>query len=91
MEYITIYIDISNISFSYSISVLDDFEDAPNYYKRVTEEVKVTENLSNRICLEIGSILKCSSYQLTNFKPELLDLKFYKSYDSSDAPPYTEM
>ena len=70
---------------------MDDFEDAPNYYKRLTEDITVTESLSDSVSLEKGSIVKCSSYQLTNFKPDLLNLQFYKAYCSSVAPPYTEM
>ena len=70
---------------------LDIFEDVPNYYKKIISEIKVSECLNDKISLERGTIVKCSSYQLTNFKPELLKLKFYKTYCSAVVPPYTEM
>ena len=73
------------------LSALDIFEDVPNYYKKIISEIKVSECLNDKINLERGMIVKCSSYQLTNFKPELLKLKFYKTYCSAVVPPYTEM
>ena len=74
-----------------NFSVLDDFEDAPNYYKRLIEDIHVKEPLNENIKLRVGDIIPCSTYQLTNFKPELLNLKFYNTYESSTAPRYTEM
>ena len=57
--------------------VLDDFEDAPNYYKRLTEDIVVKELLNDNVRLDKDDIIPCSTYQLTNFRPELLDFKFY--------------
>ena len=71
--------------------VLDDFEDAPNYYKRLEIEIKIKDLLNDEFKPSNNHIVKCSSYQLTNFRPELMNLKFYKNYSSSLAPPYTEM
>ena len=71
--------------------VLDDFEDAPNYYKRLKIEIKIKDLLNDEFEPSKNSIVQCSSYQLTNFRPELLNLKFHKNYSSSLAPPYTEM
>lgn len=73
------------------LELLDDFEDAPNYYKRLTVEIAVNEPLNDDIRLENDSLIQCSSYQLTNFKPELLNLELYETYSCSLAPPYTEM
>ena len=73
------------------IIVLDDFEDAPNYYKRLTEDIVVKESLHDDIKLKQGDKISCSTYQLTNFRPELLEFKFYDTYESSTAPKYTEM
>ena len=75
----------------YFIVVLDDFEDASNYYKRLTEDIVVNEALNDDIKLTEGDVLSCSTYQLTNFKSELLNFKFYNSYNSITAPRYTEM
>ena len=75
----------------YFIVVLDDFEDAPNYYKRLTEDIVVNEALNDDIKLNEGDVLPCSTYQLTNFKSELMNFKFYNSYNSTTAPRYTEM
>ena len=71
--------------------VLDDFEDAPNYYKRLTEDIVVKDLLNDNVRLDKDDIIPCSTYQLTNFRPELLDFKFYDTYESATAPQYTEM
>ena len=71
--------------------VLDDFEDAPNYYKRLTEDIVVKEPLNDYVRLNKDDIIPCSTYQLTNFRPELLGFKFHDTYESATAPQYTEM
>ena len=69
------------------LAFLDEIEDAPRYYKRKIEKVKLTREGSKDF--QGGEILPCYCYQLDNFKDDMLNQPFIKVY-SAQNHPYTE-
>ena len=61
------------------LSLLDEIEDAPRYYKRKLEFVRISDTV----------LLQCWLYKLDNFKPEMLNGPFLRAYSSRNFP-YTE-
>ena len=69
------------------LEVLDELEDAPRYYKRKIEKVKLIGDFSHEF--QGGEVLPCYCYQLDNFKDEMLAKPFVRVYSSKEYP-YTE-
>ena len=69
------------------LDFLDELEDAPRYYKRKIEKVKLIGDFSPDF--QGGEVLPCYCYQLDNFKDEMLAKPFLKVYSSKENP-YTE-
>lgn len=59
------------------LSLLDDLEDHPTWYKRSPCEVIVTNEAAG---FEGGDTVSCSSYFLTNFTQKFLSLEFLSEY-----------
>ena len=85
------------------LSLLDELEDAPRYYKRKLESVRIlVRNDSNEEALLLSKaqtpagtaddILQCWCYKLDNFKEDLIEGKtFLVSYTSQAVEsPYSE-
>ena len=64
------------------LEFLDEFEDAPRYYKRKIEKVQLIGDFSQDF--QGGEVLPCYCYQLDNFKNEILAKSFLKVYSSKE-------
>lgn len=74
------------------LGLLDELEDAPRYYKRKLESVRIIGEATTKDSgHEIGDIVQCWVYKLDNFKEEMLAQKtFLVSYHSSPEQEYSE-
>jgi len=71
------------------LDLLDEIEDAPRYYKRKCENVRIISEPTESGKISVGDIVECWCYKMDQFKEELLDKTFLKSYSSKEYP-YTE-
>ena len=74
--------------------LLDEIEDAPRYYKRKLESVRLVEVADHHPTLQSshytqGDILQCWCYKLDNFKGDMLHKPFITSYSAKEYP-YSE-
>ena len=59
------------------LSVLDELEGHPKWYKRTLCEIIATEKVSG---IDGGEIVQCSAYFLTNFTQTFLSQEFRSEY-----------
>jgi gamma-glutamylaminecyclotransferase len=69
------------------LTLLDEIEDAPRYYKRKLESIKIIEEPAEKYNLE--QVIQCWCYKMDTFKQDLLEREHLVSY-SSKIYPYTE-
>ena len=59
------------------LSVLDELEGHPKWYKRTLCEIIATEKVSG---IDVGDVVQCSAYFLTNFAQTFLSQEFRSEY-----------
>ena len=59
------------------LSVLDELEGHPKWYKRTLCEIIATEKVSG---IDAGNVVQCSAYFLTNFAQTFLSQEFRSEY-----------
>jgi gamma-glutamylaminecyclotransferase len=73
------------------LAALDEFEAYPELYTRIKIEIALTRN-EHWNAIDPQEIRECWTYFLPQWKPEMLELPFRRSYTSisDDHPPYVE-
>ena len=70
------------------LSVLDELEGHPKWYKRTLCEIIATEKVSG---IDAGDVVQCSAYFLTNFAQTFLSQEFCSEYTMQEHNlTYTE-
>ena len=63
------------------LSVLDELEGHPKWYKRTLCEIIATEKVSG---IDAGDVVQCSAYFLTNFAQTFLSQEFRSEYTAQE-------
>ncbi|CAG5132436.1 unnamed protein product [Candidula unifasciata] len=73
------------------LAALDELEAHPDLYIRLKTEIAMTHD-EHKNPIEPPEIRECWVYFLPRFKPEMLELPYYRNYTSvsDDHPPYVE-
>ncbi len=70
------------------LGFLDEFEDAPRYYKRKLEAVNIIAEPA--LPWLIKDVVGCWCYKMDNFKDDLLAKEHLVSYSTKNNPGYSE-
>lgn len=73
------------------LAALDELEAHPDLYIRFKTDIAMTHDEDGN-SIDPPEIRECWVYFLPRFKPEMLDLPYYRNYTSisDDHPPYVE-
>lgn len=70
---------------------LDEFEESPEVYQRIETDVFMTDVSLDQSDVSQATVVKCWTYKIKNFKPELLTRTFINNYLSAEQKTYTEL